>query len=80
MHVDMVNKQWWVGVRLDGGRDVFESMTAPTRDTHGHIYKLCIGPHSSEEAAEYMAGPGYSQPWCLTPNDAERLVTKLKKV
>lgn len=72
-----IAKQWWVGVRIDGsGRDVFESNATPTRDTHGHIYKLCIGPHSSQEAAEYMAGPGYSQPWCLTPNDAERLVKK----
>lgn len=70
------NKQWWVGVCVDGVREVFESTITPIKETHGHIYKFCIGPHSSEEAANYMAGPGYNQPWCLTPNDAERLVKR----
>ena len=73
--------KWWVGIRLDGsGRDVFDASNAPTRETHGHLYKLCIGPHKSKEAAEYMAGPGYANPNCNSPNDAEKIVSNKLKV
>jgi hypothetical protein len=63
----------YVGVKL-GKRSVFKSERNPTKSSHGHIYDYCIGPFQSIEAAEYMSGPGYLQFWCITPNDAERLV------
>lgn len=70
---------FYVGVRLAielgkvSQREVFISETQPTRETHGHLYERALGPYQTKTAAEYMAGPGYSNPCCITPNDAERL-------
>ena len=70
---------FYVGVQLAkelgkvSKREVFVSETPPTKETHGHLYQRALGPYKTQVAAEYMAGPGYSNPCCITPNDAERL-------
>jgi hypothetical protein len=73
--------KYYVGVFDNRGyheREVFQSEHEPIVATHGDQYLYCIGPFETVESAEFMAGPGFNNPHCITPNDAVRLCSKVR--
>jgi hypothetical protein len=67
--------KFYVGVKIvfeRHERAVFGCLTEPTHETHGDKFNWVLGPFSTEAGANYMAGAGYNNPSCLTPNDADR--------
>lgn len=52
---------------------LFHSATAPTKQTHGHLYRTVIGPFASRVGAGYFARYGRNNPDIRTAADAERL-------
>lgn len=63
----------WIGAKHDGKREVFYSEENPKVYKYGDKYRFCVGPCKDEVVAEFLAGPGWNLPHCITPNDAERL-------
>lgn len=70
----------WVGLKRDGGREVFKSLLSPTPKSHGEKYVGCIGPFRTVRGAAWMADPirGTHNPHCRFAADAERLGEKYK--
>lgn len=69
--------KFYVGVKScfeRNKRSVFYCYLTPTFESHGDRFDYVIGPFKTREAADFMAGPGFNHPNCLTPNDAERFV------
>lgn len=52
---------------------LFHSTTIPTKQTHGHLYKVVIGPFVSRVGAGYFARYGRNNPDLRTAADVERL-------
>ena len=52
---------------------LFHSAMPPTKQTHGHLYKVVIGPFVSRVGAGYFARYGRNNPDIRTAADAERL-------
>jgi len=51
----------------NGKLEVFKSVEAPTRMSHGHRYGYSIGPFVTKRGAEYMR----DNPMCQTIGEAE---------
>ncbi len=66
-----MRKRIYVGVNRYG-REVFNSATVPTEQSHGHLYGATIGPFRTRRGAEFMAANG-NNPHCQSVADAERL-------
>ena len=64
---------FYLGKRSEDDLILFHSLAAPTKRSHGHLYKAVIGPFASRVGAGYFARYGRDSPHIRTPADAERL-------
>jgi hypothetical protein len=64
---------FYLGRRSEDDLILFHSAMPPTKQTHGHLYKVVIGPFVSRVGAGYFARYGRSNPKIRTAADAERL-------
>lgn len=70
-------KRIYVGVNV-GKCEVFKADAEPTRETHGSVYAMVIGPFRTMRGARWMADPvrGQGNPHCRCVRDAEYLAKK----
>jgi len=74
----MDNKlKFYIGRKFDLSREVISAIVVPTKIKLGHKYVDCLGPFENKAAAEYMAGPGWDNPNCISVKDAERLIKEV---
>jgi hypothetical protein len=64
---------FYLGKRSEDDLILFHSAAAPTKQTHGHLYKAIIGPFKSRVGAGYFARYGGANPDIRSADDAERL-------
>jgi hypothetical protein len=64
---------FYLGKRGEDDLILFHSISPPTQQTHGHLYKAVIGPFASRVGAGYFARYGRDNPKIRTAADAERL-------
>lgn len=64
---------FYLGKRSEDDLILFHSASPPTKQTHGHLYKVVIGPFQSKVGAGYFARYGRTNPEIHTAADAERL-------
>lgn len=70
------NTKWYVG-RNGGSATAFKSATAPTIESHGHLYKSVTGPFRTKRGAMFDAAMGLNNPHVQHVNDAERIAKEL---
>ena len=61
-------KKWYIGHR-GGIKEIFQAGSAPTEESHGHLYVAAIGPFRTKRAAIW--GCQYDAHWA-TIAEAER--------
>ncbi len=62
----------YVGIKKDGGREVFPASQGPTEELYGSLYSAVIGPFKTQRGANFMAQYGAGNPHLQTVEDAER--------
>jgi hypothetical protein len=64
---------FYLGKRGADDLVLFRSATIPSKESHGHLYTVIIGPFKSKVGASYFARYGRNKPHIRTADDAERL-------
>jgi len=64
---------FYLGKRSEDDWIQFQSVSTPTKQSHGHLYTSVIGPFKSKVGASYFARYRKNNPKILTAEDVERL-------